>query len=201
MVTDTTDLADAGTAPEDGVPAGRALTRTRLLIGVALAVLVVDIATKTIVVAALGDRPPVRLPGGLAYLIEARNPGAAFSFAQGATVLFTAIAAAAVVLILRTAPRLRSRPWAVALGLILGGAAGNLVDRLFRSPGPMRGWVVDWISVLDPAGRFFPVFNLADSGIVVGGVLTVLLAFLGVEPSGVRSRGRGRVGPAAAGQE
>ncbi len=185
-------LGEAGpgeAAPGAGGPAGR--RRIGLLAAVAALVLTADLVSKIIVVATLSDRPPARLLGGLVYLVEARNAGAAFSFAQGATVLFTAIAALVIVVILRTASQLRSLPWAVCLGLILGGAAGNLADRVFRSPGPLRGRVVDWISVLDPAGQVWPVFNLADSSIVVGGVLAVLLASAGFELTGTRAR-RGR---------
>ena len=90
--------------------------------------------------------------------------------------VFTAVAAIVVVVIIRTATRLRSAAWAVSLGLVLGGAAGNLVDRLCRSPGPLRGHVVDWISLRTPDGRMlFPIFNFAASGIVCGGILAVLL--------------------------
>jgi signal peptidase II len=174
--------------PAVGVPSPAGRRRIGLLATVAVLVLAADMLSKMVVVATLSDRPPVRLLGGLVYLIEARNAGAAFSFAQGATVLFTAIAALVIVVILRSAPQLRSLPWAVCLGLILGGAAGNLCDRLFRSPGPLRGRVVDWISVFDPGGRVWPVFNLADSAIVVGGVLAVLLAFAGFELTGTRNR-------------
>jgi len=184
-----------GAAPEDRrqpaadpAPGGR--RRIRLLAVIAALVLAADVVSKVIVVATLSDRPPAKLLGGLVYLIEARNAGAAFSFAQGATVLFTAIAALVIGVILRSASQLRSLPWAVCLGLILGGAAGNLCDRLFRSPGPLRGRVVDWISLLDPAGRVWPVFNLADSAIVVGGMLAVLLAFAGYELTGTRTRRR-----------
>ena len=72
------------------------------------------------------------------------------------------VAAAVVVVILRLARRLRSAPWAVALGLVLGGALGNLVDRVFRAPAPGRGHVVDFLEL-----PHWPVFNLADSAIVV----------------------------------
>jgi len=186
----TTSETTAGTAAgEDGAAARR---RTGLLAGVAAAVLVADVLSKIVVIATLSGRPPLKLAGGLVYLVEARNSGAAFSLAQGATVLFTAIAVVVIAVILRTASRLRSVPWAVCLGLILGGAAGNLMDRLFRSPGPLRGWVVDWVSLLDPAGRVWPVFNLADSAIVSGGALAVLLAFRGVELTGARTRPAGR---------
>ncbi len=139
-------------------------------------------------------RPPVKLPGDFLWLVHARNPGAAFSFAEGATVVFTAVAAIVIVVIVRTASKLRSTAWAISLGLVLGGAAGNLVDRLFRSPAPLRGWVVDWISLRSPDGRMlFPIFNLADSGIVCGGILAVLLALLGVR-DGRHPRRQGRAG-------
>ena len=106
-----------------------------------------------------------------------------------------------IVVIVRTASKLRSTAWAISLGLVLGGAAGNLVDRLFRSPAPLRGWVVDWISLRAPDGRMlFPIFNLADSGIVCGGILAVLLALLGYEMDGTRGgRDKPGRGPARAG--
>jgi signal peptidase II len=162
--------------------------RTAVLALTAGGLLVADVLTKVVVVAELMGREPVKLPGHFLWLTHARNPGAAFSFAEGATVLFTAVAAIVVAVIVRTATRLRSVAWAVSLGLVLGGAAGNLADRLFRSPGPLRGHVVDWISLRTPDGRLlFPIFNLADSGIVCGGILAVLLATLGYEMDGTRA--------------
>ena len=105
-----------------------------------------------------------------------RNPGAAFGFAQGLTIAFTVVAVGVVVVILRLSRRLRSTPWAIALGLVLGGAVGNLVDRLFRAPGPGRGHVVDFLEL-----PHWPVFNLADSAIVTAAVLMVLLSARGSE--------------------
>jgi signal peptidase II len=144
-----------------------------------LAVLTLDIATKVTVVATLSSRPPVRLVGGLLRFRVWRNPGAAFSIGPSMTLLFTAIAVAVIGYILRTSRRIRSVGWAVALGLLLGGATGNLTDRIFRFPGPLRGYVVDWIQV-----PHWPVFNLADSAIVCGGVLAVLLAARGTRIEG-----------------
>lgn len=161
--------------------------RLGLLLTLGVAVFVLDLVSKVLVVALLSDRPPVRLLGGLFYLTEARNTGAAFGLAQGMTVVFTVVAAAVIVVILRTAPRLRSTGWAWALGLVVGGALGNLVDRIFRAPGIFRGGVVDWISLLDPAGQVWPIFNVADSAIVCGGLLGVLLALLGRDFDGTRS--------------
>jgi len=148
---------------------------------VAAVVFVTDLVSKTIVVATLSHRAPLRLLGGLLTLRELRNSGAAFSIGTSVTVVFTLIALAVIVAILRTARRLRSVPWAVTLGLLLGGAAGNLGDRLFRSPGFLRGHVVDWIEL-----PHWPVFNVADSCIVCGGVLAVLLAARGISIDGTR---------------
>ncbi|MGH3992702.1 MAG: signal peptidase II, partial [Pseudonocardiaceae bacterium] len=114
--------------------------------------------------------------------------GAAFGMATGMTWLLTLIAVGVVVAIIRAAGRLRSRGWAVALGLVLGGALGNLTDRVFRAPGPLSGHVVDMVSLFAPDGSVWPVFNLADSAIVCGGVLLVLLAAAGREFDGSRSR-------------
>jgi signal peptidase II len=105
-------------------------------------------------------------------------------------VLFSVIAVAVAVVIVRTARRLRSTGWAAALGLVLGGALGNLIDRIFRSPGFLRGAVVDFASVFGPDGRVWPVFNVADSAIVCGGILGALLALRGIEFDGSRARDR-----------
>ncbi len=99
------------------------------------------------------------------------------------------MAVVVVVVIVRISGRLRSAGWALSLGLLLGGASGNLVDRLLRSPGVGRGAVVDFIAL-----GWFPSFNVADSGIVVGGLLAVLLSFRGIEVDGTR---QGRDAPPA----
>jgi signal peptidase II len=161
--------------------------RVRLLAGLAVLVLALDIVTKTIAVAQLEGREPVRILGGLIYLQLLRNPGAAFSMATGYTWVLTIVAIAVVVVIVRVARKLQSTGWAIALGLVLGGAVGNLTDRIFRAPGPLQGHVVDMVSPFAPDGRAFAVFNLADSAITCGGVLLVLLALLGRELDGTRS--------------
>jgi signal peptidase II len=166
-----------------------AVGKVRLLALIAVLVLVADVVTKVIGVVELEGQPPIPVLGGLVYLQLVRNPGAAFSLATGYTWVLTLIALVVVVVILRVARRLRSTGWAVALGLILGGAVGNLLDRIFRAPGPLRGHVVDTVSLFAPDGRIWPVFNLADACIVSGGVLLVLLALLGRELDGTRSGG------------
>jgi lipoprotein signal peptidase len=180
--------ATRGTALNDSVNPGdpAAAQRPRrigLLLVIAACVLVADLVSKTIVVATLSDRAPIRLLGGLLTLRVLRNSGAAFSIGTSMTFVFSVIAVGVIIAILRTARRLRSIPWAITLGLLLGGAAGNLGDRIFRSPGPFRGHVVDWIQL-----PHWPVFNVADSCIVCGGVLAVLLAARGVSLEGGRQQ-------------
>jgi lipoprotein signal peptidase len=159
--------------------------RIGVLAVVAAVSLALDVISKAVVVATLSDRPPIRLLGGLLTLLELRNSGAAFNIGTGAgvTLVFTLIAAAVVVAILRYARSLRSVPWAITLGLLLGGALGNLVDRVLRSPAPFRGYVVDWIEL-----PHWPVFNLADSAIVCGGALAVVLAYRGLRVDGTVER-------------
>ena len=161
-----------------------------VLLAVAVTVLAADIISKVIVVATLSTRPPVRLLGGLLTLRVDRNPGAAFSIGTSMTIVFSAIALGVIVFILRTSRRIRSTAWAVTLGLLLGGATGNLTDRLLRSPGPLRGYVVDWIQL-----PHWPVFNVADSSIVCGGILAVLLAARGLQIDGTMPERAAR-GPA-----
>ena len=129
-----------------------------------------------------GHDQPVHLIGNVLMLWLTRNPGAAFSVGTGETVVFTVIAFGVIVYIARTARKLHSLGWAIALGLLLGGAMGNLSDRIFRAPGLFRGDVVDWIAVT----RYYPIFNLADSAIVCGGILTVILAMRGQHLDGTR---------------
>jgi signal peptidase II len=159
-------------APPSPSPAHR---RTLLLAVTAVIVLAADVVSKVAIVATIAPGARVHVLGDLLQLTETRNGGAAFSVGTGATVLFTAVACAVVVVIVRQARRLVSTGWALTLGLLLGGALGNLTDRLFRAPGPLRGHVVDWIQL-----PHWPVFNIADSAIVIGGFLAVLLATRGV---------------------
>ncbi|MCP2195887.1 signal peptidase II [Williamsia deligens] len=194
--------ADPAAPPVDGrAPQETAATghpgRSRAIVAVlpvvALVILVADLVTKIIVVATIDPGRPVHVIGDTVTLRLVRNSGAAFSFATGYTWVLTIVAAAVVVGIIRFSGRLRSVWWAVGLGLVLGGAIGNLVDRFFRSPGPLRGHVVDFVSV-----GWWPVFNVADSAVVCGAVLLVALTVFGVEIDGTRSAGRDRSGSADA---
>ncbi len=179
-----------GADPEAGTVAGGGRQadapgrprRIGLLVGVALFVIAADVISKAIVVAKMATHPPIRLLGGLLTITLTRNGGAAFSIGTSMTIVFTAIAVGVIVYILRTARNLRSIGWAIALGLLLGGATGNLLDRIFRAPAPFQGHVVDWIQL-----PHWPVFNLADSSIVCAGVLVVLLALRGIRLDGTRT--------------
>ncbi len=163
-------------------------TRRRRRIGwlyvTALVVVAADLASKIAAVSLLEGAAPVEVLPSVLTLRLVRNPGAAFGVAGGLTVIFSVVAGVVIVAILRTTRRLRSAPWAVCLGLLLGGAVGNLVDRVFRMPGPLRGHVVDFLEL-----PHWPVFNLADSAIVLGGVLAVALTATGRALDGTRSGG------------
>ena len=127
-----------------------------------------DVATKVWAVAELDDRS-IGLFGGRLLLRESRNTGAAFSIGTGSTVLISLVGVVVVVGILLYVRRVSSPAMAVGLGLVAGGALGNLTDRLFRSPGPLRGGVVDWLDL-----GWFPSFNAADTAITIGVVLLLL---------------------------
>jgi signal peptidase II len=163
-------------APAEG-PRGR--RRIAVLFTVAALAYALDLVSKLIVVAKLEHHAPIQIIGDWLRLEAIRNAGAAFGFGEAFTIIFTVIAAAVIVVIARLARKLYSLPWAIALGLLLGGALGNLTDRIFRSPGIFEGAVVDFI-----APKHFAVFNLADSAIVCGGILIVLLSFRGLDPDG-----------------
>ncbi|MEV5319739.1 signal peptidase II [Streptomyces sp. NPDC052687] len=178
-------FGDAGAESESGAESGAAPARPRgqrriaVLFVVAAIAYVLDLVSKIIVVEKLEHQEPIEIIGDWLRFEAIRNAGAAFGFGEAFTVIFTVIAAAVIVVIARLARKLYSLPWAIALGLLLGGALGNLTDRIFRSPGVFEGAVVDFI-----APKHFAVFNLADSAIVCGGILIVLLSFRGLDPDG-----------------
>lgn len=180
--------SDETETPTPTADSGKAAAplRLRTLLIIAAVLLGLDLLTKTIVVAKLTPGDPVPIIGDFARLSLVRNPGAAFSMATGMTWLLTLVAAAVVIGVIRIGRTLRSLWWAIGLGMVLGGALGNLVDRLFRAPGPLQGHVVDFIAV-----GWWPVFNLADSSIVCGAILLVVLTVFGFEPDGTRT-GHGR---------
>ena len=138
----------------------------------ALGGLALDVVTKIIAVALLDPQRPVALLNGLLTLRLIRNPGAAFSLGEQFTFVFALLAVAVVVVVvLKFAPQIGHPAWAVALGLLVAGVGGNLVDRIFRSPGPLRGHVVDFLQL-----PYWPIFNVADMCICAAAVLIMILA-------------------------
>jgi signal peptidase II len=188
-------VADESTVPVPARvrPARRAVA---VLVGAALVVLLIDIVTKYLAVAHLTDRPPVRLLGGSVYLVLTRNSGAAFSLGTGYTFVFPVVTLVVVGWIGWLGRELRSVPWAVSLGLVLGGALGNLGDRIFRAPGVLVGHVIDFISVFSDNGHAFPIFNAADSALCCGVVLAILLELTGRRRDGSRAPATVRGGAA-----
>ncbi len=152
-----------------------------LTLGLAAAVLAADQLTKVWALATLEEGERIPLVGDLLGLTLLFNPGAALGIASGMTVVLTLAAVGVAVVILRVAGRLGSVGWAVGLGLLLGGALGNLGDRLFRAPGVGRGHVVDFIAYAD-----WFVGNVADVAIVVAGGLIVLQSLRGTSLDGTR---------------
>lgn len=192
------DPAPDDPAPDSatsGRPSRAPRKMMRLLVGIAVVVFGLDLLTKSLAVAYIDPADPVRIVGDTVTLTLIRNAGAAFSMATGMTWLLTLVAVGVVVGVIRIGRRLSSPWWALGLGLVLGGALGNLIDRIFRSPGPLQGHVVDFVSV-----GWWPVFNVADSSIVCGAILLVALTLFGIEPGGGRAEtknGTSRKGDAA----
>ena len=167
MTDETPGAADTGSPPQRRLP---------LLLAVAGAVLVLDIITKVAAVRYLTPGEPVSIIGDTVTWTLVRNSGAAFSMATGYTWVLTLVALGVVAGIIWMGRRLVSPWWAVGLGMILGGALGNLADRFFRSPGPLRGHVVDFLSI-----GWWPVFNVADPAVVGGAILLVVLSVFGYD--------------------
>lgn len=152
-----------------------------LLAVIGLVVWISDQLTKNWVVASLPEGSTVPVLGDFLQWHFVRNPGAAFSFASGATWIFTILAAVVVAVIIWQAGRMGSRMWSVFFGMLLGGVLGNLTDRLTREPGFPVGHVVDFISTpwMMPA-----IYNVADIAIVTSMVLFVLITLLGIPLDG-----------------
>jgi signal peptidase II len=173
--------------PPAAPPAGVRRSRLVLLGVAAAAVYAIDLTTKVIAVHHLAHRTrPVTIVHSAFDLELVRNPGAAFGLGVGMTIVFSAVSIAVIAAILRYASRLGSAWWALVFGLVLGGALGNLTDRIFRDPGFGRGHVVDFLHI-----HHWPVFNVADSAFTVAGAIVVLLAINNVPLEGRAQRGAG----------
>ncbi len=148
----------------------------RQLLLTALIVILLDLATKVWAVARLENQSDIKVIGEFLKFSFVRNPGAAFSFGTSVTWVFTLIAIAVSIAILLISKNVTNKPWAIALGGLLGGALGNLIDRIFRSPEVFQGHVVDFISVPN-----YPMFNISDSAVVISAITMVILSLRGVD--------------------
>lgn len=176
-----TDSVATSAANRPGPPAARRRRLFLLLAAIAVVTFLLDQLSKWLAVRTLTDAEPRELLGSFLRLELIRNPGAAFSIGTGNTWVLTIIAVVVLVVVIRVSRRLGSVGWAWALGLLLGGALGNLTDRIVRDPGLGRGHVVDF---LDYNGWF--IGNVADIAIVSAAVLIGLLALTGRGIDGTR---------------
>ncbi|WP_281351023.1 signal peptidase II [Microlunatus speluncae] len=151
------------------------LLRLRLLYAaVAVAGVTLDVITKTMAVRWLDPGDPVQLLGGLLRLQLVRNPGAAFSLGENFTPVFAVLSACVLaVVVIFLARRVGHTGWAVALGLVSAGVAGNLIDRIFREPGVLHGHVVDFLQL-----PYWPIFNVADMCITGAAILIIVLSVI-----------------------
>ena len=154
-----------GPSPSPGA-AGRPLLATAIVVGV----VVLDQLSKWWAVRELRDAPVNVIGDDIGFALV-RNTGSAFSLFQAFTPLLAVVAIVVAVILVRTVRRTRDTVMVVGLSLVLGGALGNLIDRVFRSPGFLKGAVVDFVHVGD-----FPTFNVADSAITIGAILIVIWA-------------------------
>jgi signal peptidase II len=178
--------SDTGNPPAPA-RAGRPLLATAIVLGV----VALDQLSKWWAVEQLPN-DPVRLIGDDVGFVVVRNTGSAFSLFQAFTPFLAVVAIVVAVILVRTVRRTRDTLMIVGLSLVLGGALGNLMDRLFRTPGFLRGAVVDFVHVGD-----FPTFNVADSAITIGAILIVIWAIR----ADLRERREERAGQERAGQE
>lgn len=184
-MTDRIEAAPQHSPPPAGATAHR--RAVAVLAGVGAFAFILDLITKQLATRLLDPVEPVRLLGGALYLSLTRNSGAAFSLFKDFTFIFPLITLAVVSWIGYLARRLRSGAWALSLGLVLGGAVGNLADRLFRAPAPFSGHVVDFLSLFDPHGQAWPIFNVADMALVGGVALAMGLELTGRRRDGSRA--------------
>ena len=135
-----------------------------------------DFATKQWAISSFDSQPQKVLGDFLSFTLV-RNPGAAFSFATGFSIIFALLALAVVAAVVYYAKQITSSGWKITAGLLLGGVIGNLTDRIFREPGWLSGHVIDWIQIPN-----WPVFNLADCAIVIAAAISFALTLRNIPP-------------------
>ncbi|USQ81540.1 signal peptidase II [Ornithinimicrobium faecis] len=170
---------EAGDNATDSPPRPHRRSLFWMVLAIAAVWVVSDQIAKNIAEDVLSDGSTRPFIGELLQFHLTYNPGAAFSMGTGSTGLLTILAVTVCIVIVWNARRLGSLPWAIGLGLLLGGALGNLTDRLIREPGFGKGHVVDFLMLPN-----FPIFNVADMGITFAAVLIGILALRGINPDG-----------------
>jgi signal peptidase II len=158
----------------DAASTTRPILATSIVVGVVL----LDLLTKVWAVDELSDGPVDLLGDDIGFRL-ARNTGGAFSLFQGFTPLLAVVAGVVAYFLVRTVRRTHDTLLVVALSLVLGGALGNLIDRVFRSPGFLRGAVIDFVHL-----GGFPTFNVADASITIGAGLVIVWALRGGDDTG-----------------
>lgn len=158
------------------------LSPPRYIFTIAWTIFVLDFLTKSWAISYLSQRDSIHLIGSFVKLTFVKNSGAAFGIATGATIILSLFAIAVGATIVRYAAQVSSRGWIAVMGLVLGGVMGNLTDRIFRSPGFLRGHVIDWIELPN-----WPVFNIADSAICIATGIAIVLTFRNIPPIGKRA--------------
>lgn len=151
----------------------------KVALAVAAVVIAVDQATKMWAEASLAEHVRQPFIGNLLQLHLLYNPGAAFSMFTNATWVFTLFSTVICIVIIRNAHRVTNTVWQYAIGGVLGGAAGNLIDRLTNEPGFGRGLVVDFLEL-----PYWPVFNIADSAVVIAAGVIIVMSFRGINFDG-----------------
>jgi len=171
----------APTAPPAPPRRGHALP---VMFGIAVVVLAADTISTALALDKLAGHPTARMLNGLITVHLTLNAGAAFGFGTSYTAVIGLFGCGVILAIIVLAKQLRSRAWTIALGLLLGGAAANLGDRIFRAPGLFRGRVVDWINLPHVPWTFNP----ADASITCAAALIAVLALRGVRLDGTSAR-------------
>ena len=160
------------------------LSPPRYIFTLAWILFVIDFLTKSLAISYLAGRSDIHLLGSLLTLTFVKNSGAAFGIATGATIILSLFALGVAATIIRYASMVNSRGWIIVMGLVLGGVMGNLTDRIFRSPGFLRGHVIDWIQI-----PYWPVFNIADTAIFVATCIAIVLTIRNIPPLRTTKRG------------
>jgi signal peptidase II len=175
----------AGTADAGAAGGSRSWRLTALFGVVGLLVLGLDQLTKILALHHLTPGEPVNVVGSLLKFNLIRNPGAAFSLGSDFTPVISAIQIIVAVGVVWLSRRLGSIGWAVAFGLLFGGAIGNITDRVFREPSPFHGHVVDFLQT-----PHWAIFNVADMAVTSAAILLVIQTLRGIKLDGTKDQGK-----------